>query len=156
MPFSLTRFIALLTLLVHCLGGASASSLLVLTLAEQDDSHEVRVEMRDRQISVVLHHSREKFTPRVTDHTTPLAQALSSLCAINGQGDHVFEQPRLTSSTGPDRDSVMRSVLPGLIEQPPAFHLSTIVPLQISATRHGKQDWSQRPQQGLGTIALLI
>ncbi|MBL9144734.1 MAG: hypothetical protein JNM99_13725 [Verrucomicrobiaceae bacterium] len=160
-PFPrLTAFILL------CLYGwscTSLSSFAFATLAEISGEHEVRVQWAESGVRVVLRHQATKApTVEVSDHHRPLTRALSSLCMLNGQGDHVFARSS-ELYTEAREITVARSCQPAKAtlsedwsSRPLAVPLVSMLTPEEMRLVHGKVDRNKRPSVGLGTMVLLV
>lgn len=160
-PFSrLTAFILL------CLYGwscTSLSSFAFATLAEISGEHEVRVQWAESGVRVVLRHQvTQAPTVEVADHHRPLTRALSSLCMLNGQGDHVFA--RSSELYTEAREITVARSCPSPKAITSANWSSTTLVVRPVPTLspeakwliHGKLDRNEKPTAGLGTIILLV
>lgn len=155
----------LAALLLFCLYGwscTSLSSFAFATLAEISGEHEVRVQWADSSIRVVLRHGAAKApTVEVSDHHSPLTRALSSVCMLNGQGDHVFARSAelCTEIKGVASPRPTKAIEVAAHEMHSfAVHVQVQAGLSSAARCliHGKTDRDERPCAGLGTIILLV
>ena len=160
-PFS--RLSAFLLLCLYCWSCTPLSSFAFATLAEISGEHEVRIQWADSGVRVILRHQVTAApTVEVSDHQRPLTKALSSLCSLNSQGDHVFAR----SSEPYTEATAIRGARACQIAKASASDTWSITHLcgcpvtglssQAKRLIHGKMDRSSSPREGLGTIVLLV
>ncbi len=157
----------LTALLLLCLYGwscTSLSSFAFATLAEISGEHEVRVQWTESGVRVVLcHQQATQPTIQVSDHRRPLTRALSSLCLLNGHGDHVFTRATefyteakttTTARSGPSAKAL--SFNEGPVITAWALRPAMALPTDVRWRVRSKADRCARPQASLGTMALLV
>lgn len=159
-----SRLFALALLCLYGWCSTPMSSFLFATLAQWSSEHEVQVQWAPYDIRVVLHHSQSaRPTLAATDHQQPLTRALSCLCAVDGQGDHVFDQGGETCqllSASETSDRLAKShpgALIATLDHP--HHGQAQRRFSLDAQRrlaNATATSSARPTMGLGRIALLI
>lgn len=140
------------------------SSVLFATLAEWSSEHEVQVQWSPYDVRVVLHHPQAaRQTLATTDHQQPLTRALSCLCAVDGHGDHVFDQGGETCQlrSAPETSDRLAKSQPGaliaILDHP--HHGQAQRCFSLNACRRSADataPCSARPTMSLGSIALLI
>lgn len=164
MPVFKSRLFALALLCLYGWCSTPMSSFVFATLAEWSNEHEVQVQWSPCDVRVVLHHPlASRPTLAATDHEQPLTCALSCLCAVDGQGDHVFDQggeacQLLSASETSDRLArAQAGALIAIIGDPQ--HVQARRWLSINAQSrlaNATATSSARPTMGLGSMALLI
>ena len=87
--------ISLLLLLAYVSTGTALVPGALTLMAALDGSHELKVELNDNGAHLILHHRKGDFTPRVSDHQSPLARVLVTICAKDAQGDHCLSAVEL-------------------------------------------------------------
>ena len=164
MPAFKSRLFALALLCLYGWCSTPMSSFVFATLAEWSSEHEVQVQWSPYDVRVVLHHPQAaRPTLAATDHEQPLTRALSCLCAVDGQGDHVFDQGGETCqllSASETSDRLAKSqpgTLIAIIDQSHHGHAQRWFSLDAQRRlANATATSSARPTMGLGRIALLI
>jgi hypothetical protein len=156
-----TRLIAAFLLCLHGWLSTPVASFAFASLATWSGEHEVRFQIGATGPRIVLHHLPQKLTLRAEEHTRALTRVLSTICQINSQGDHIFDQPSAVSS-------ITETQRPLKTEEPARHSSPMLAPLtasapglqaisaQVATIRLTASKRSARPTASHGTIVLLI
>lgn len=99
------RLIALALLVAYAITGTSVMPAMVAMAAWMDGSHSVVVAPSEEGMQVTLHHRKDQYTPRVSDHDNSLTKLLVSMCRASDAGDHQMSTAHVTSNANV-RDAV--------------------------------------------------
>lgn len=103
------RLIALALLVAYAITGTSVMPAMVAMAAWIDGSHSVVVAQSEEGMEVTLHHRKDQYTPRVSDHDNSLTKLLVSMCKASDAGDHQMRTAHVSSNAN-IRDAVERQI----------------------------------------------
>lgn len=159
----ISRLTAFLLLCLYGWSCTPLSSFAFAALAEISGEHEVRIQWADSGVRVVLSHQPATTpTVAVSDHHRPLTRALSSLCSLSGQGDHIFARSSELYIEARDISVVRFAQVAKAFTLEPwpgallGFRVVNVMSPEARRLIHGKVDRNAEPRASLGTIALLV
>ena len=157
-----SRFFAACLMGLYGLIGTPIASVIFVAVAQCSDEHEVQVHGMEGGIRVVLHHRNADLTPRPHDHKEGVAKALTCLCGLNPEGDHVFvaAAPSASLSQSSIRSHLLEtaSAVAAVQARPSMVGWDRVVcdVFKVRLTQNATQWRTNKPQASMGTIALLV
>ena len=159
------RFIALLLFSAYTLTGTMVLPATIAWLGAVGGEHEVSVEMNVLGVSVTLIHASKPQTSVMVHHQNTASCVATSICSLDGRGNHQLNARTLDSMLTPERDLSMASErAPRLYENESASILHRLLSeapkqagmLQSIQWRNLATQNRANPQPMMATVQMLV